>query len=178
MKKTESREAVTSRPIVLLDVDGVVNKVRDLLDADGFQDFRESKAKGFRIVHSPQMAARLAALDADIHWLTTWCDDANAHIAPLLGWDPLPVVGKEQYLNVIHGWWKSDAAEAFVKEQGRPFIWLDDDLYSAERVGKVPWLAECELPNLCISPDTYRGLLPKHLDQIETWIAEQMAVAT
>ena len=162
-----------SRPVLLLDVDGVVNKVRDDPDPEGFRDFQEALCKGSQIRYSPKMAERIAALEVDLHWLTTWCDDANEHISPLLKVGVLPVVGMEVLRGYLgRGWWKSVAAEEFVVKLGRPFIWVDDDLWAAERNDEVPWLVECEIPHLCIAPDTFRGLLPRHLDQIEAWINE------
>lgn len=178
----------SDRPVLFLDVDGVLNAVMDStrrrsptaagderLDPS-FRDWRRDRRRNFRITYSIEMGRRIGALGVDIFWLTTWLDHANSEIAPLFGWDPLPVLGFPEYLaDTGPGWWKSAAAAAFVAEHQRPFIWIDDDLaWSLDR-GDVEWLRTCEVPNLCISPHPGRGILPRHLDQIEAWIAERKA---
>ena len=159
------------RPVVFLDVDGVLNVVGAALPGpDTFTDFRKTRCMGFRIVFSPEMGRRLAALDADIVWLTTWREHANKWIAPLFGWPKRELLDGDEDGAV--GWWKSGAVYGYVTEHQRPFVWLDDDLRFAERLGEVEWLAGCAVPHLSISPSTSVGLRPSHLDQIEQFVAE------
>ena len=165
----------TPRPVVFLDVDGVLNAVGAAIPGpDMFTDFRRTHCMGFRIVYSPEMGRRLAGLDADIVWLTTWREMANKWIAPLFGWPKRELLDGDEdaHDDSAMGWWKSGAVYGFVTEHQRPFVWLDDDLRFAERLGEVEWLAGCAVPHLCISPSTTVGLRPSHLDLIEQFVAE------
>ena len=125
------------------------------------------------ITRSLKMGERIAALDADIVWLTTWevDDHANTFIAPLFGWDDLPILhaGEEWHRR---GWWKSTVAQKFIMENPRPFIWLDDDLHYSDSRGEVDWVRDCGVPFLLISPQHKQGLLPRHFDLIESFIAD------
>lgn len=164
------------RPLILLDVDYVVNRCPSLVALprldDEFDDLRETTAAGVPIAYSPEMGRRLAALDGDIHWLTTWEAGglANAEIAPIFGWDPLPTIARADHDERAgwDGWWKSSAAQEIVASHRRPFVWLDDELDAAATHSQIAWLRRCGVPHLLISPE--HGLLPRHLDEIETWI--------
>ncbi|MHB1599687.1 MAG: HAD domain-containing protein [Acidimicrobiales bacterium] len=166
----------SQRPLILLDVDYVVNRFPPLETLprrdDEFEDLRETRASGFPITYSPEMGRRLAALEGDIYWLTTWEAGglANAEIAPIFGWDPLPTIARADHDEKAgwDGWWKSSAAQEIVTQHRRPFVWLDDELQAARKHGQIAWLRRCDVPHLLISPEL--GLLPRHLDEIETWI--------
>lgn len=164
---------MTNRPVILLDVDGVLNAVPHWdPTARGFQDFKmKTCATYYDITHSQQMADRLSALDADIVWLTTWEDRANEWIAPLFGWPELPVIfgGEEWYRP---GWWKSTVAEKFIGEDPRPFIWIDDDLRHAtpSELEWINWYDENGYKNLLVAPDTHVGITPFQIDCMEKFI--------
>ena len=166
-----------TRIAVLLDVGGVLNRIppidRTPVEANEFQDFRLTARQGFPISYSPEMGRRLAGLDADIIWLTTWeaGDLVNKEIAPLFGWGPLPVIPRADHDNRGSWWWKSSAAEEFLLADPRPYVWLDDDLFDAERMGAIKWVESFNQPRLLISPKM--GLTPSHLDQIEKWVAAE-----
>lgn len=154
---------------MLLDVDGVVNAFPHT-PTDSWDDFRQTDCAGFTITHSLDMGKRIKALDADI--VTTWEQDdmANEWIAPLFGWDDLPILhaGDEWYRR---GWWKSTVLQKFIMENPRPFVWLDDDLDYSDQRGEIDWVRECGLPFLLISPKTEMGLEPRHFELIEAFLA-------
>lgn len=164
---------MTARPVLLLDVDGVLNKVGTRADLQGteFKDFRSKECNGYEIKHSLEMGERIDALDCDIVWLTTWEHDANAFIGPLFGWGERPVIasGDTWYRR---GWWKSRVLQEFMYHDPRPFIWLDDDLADAVRKDEVDWLDRFDQPRLLISPLTTQGLLPEHLDWVEAFLVD------
>lgn len=164
-------------PVIFLDVDGVVNACPwDRAHPKSFDDWRSVRTGNFPILHSLQMGARLAALDAEIHWLTTWEHDANKYIAPLFGWEPHPVIEWVAY-DKAKTWGKSVAAEKFVAEHQRPFIWIDDDLKDALASGEVEWVKDCTVSHLLISPNPGMGITPKQLDAMERFLAELREVA-
>ncbi len=106
------------------------------------------------------MADALAALPVEIVWLTTWEEMANEIIVPALGWEPLSVVDRSQYLE--EPWWKLNAIKAHIESGGGPFIWADDNT--------KPYLAGCEVPHLLISPDSSVGIAQRHLKEMRLFI--------
>ncbi|MFF8769424.1 hypothetical protein [Kitasatospora sp. NPDC015120] len=89
----------------------------------------------------PGHGPRLAALPCEAVWATTWMDDANTCIAPLLGLPPLPVMDRpvpEDADAVEEGdglHWKTRGLVAWAG--GRPFAWVDDEITGADRA----WVA-------------------------------------
>lgn len=144
-----------------LDVDGVLN-IFPKRTKTKWPDARLAVCHGFNILHSPQMGARLAALDVDIHWLTTWCDLANEWIGPLFGWDELPVVGDEFKDVWARPWWKLQYMQAY--EPTGPFIWIDDDLND----DAFEWAETVPYPKMLVRTATH--LTSEMLDEIEAWV--------
>ena len=134
------------KPILLLDVDGVI-----LLQRDGHN--RMSTQHGFI---DRDVAERLYELDGlfDIHWCTGWEHYANMVIAPLFGMEKKPVVELAKYhkgnwtprpfyniddgddlaahdakMNRI-GNWKLPAVELYLDDFDayHPVAWLDDQI--------------------------------------------------
>ena len=92
-------------PLVLLDVDGVLNALDDADELAGsWSDWRQgwATADGRRwpITWSPTVVAQLAAWHRsgrlELQWLTTWGHDANAELRDLLGLPELAVAGTYQ----------------------------------------------------------------------------------
>ncbi|WP_345567412.1 HAD domain-containing protein [Nonomuraea rosea] len=89
----------------------------------------------------PAHGRRLAALQCDLVWATTWMDDANDCVAPRLGLPRLPVVRWPEPSDVdaldawngLHGKTRTLVGWA----AGRPFAWVDDELTDADRA----WVA-------------------------------------
>lgn len=85
----------------------------------------------------PGHGARLAALSCEVVWATTWTEDANEHIAPLIGLPRLAVVlwpepSTTDDLDERAGLhWKTRALVAWAA--GRPFAWADDEITGTDR---------------------------------------------
>ncbi|MGW6536499.1 HAD domain-containing protein [Streptomyces sp. NPDC055051] len=86
----------------------------------------------------PAHGARLAALPCELVWATTWMDDANTCVAPVLGLPPLAVVAwpepsdadaEDDGREGLH--WKTRPLVALAA--GRPFVWIDDELTDRDR---------------------------------------------
>lgn len=164
-----------TRPVVLLDVDGVLNAYRyDDRNGEGFGDFQTAECGGYRITYSQKMGDRLAALDADIVWLTTWKqgNKCNELIGPLFGWGELPVLGGTERVRYSthddYQWWKLDLAFSYISENPRPFVWVDDDLlyeFGAEDTMK----SLCQ-PCLLIAPSPHTGITVAEMERIEEFV--------
>ncbi|MGW6404158.1 HAD domain-containing protein [Streptomyces sp. NPDC055134] len=89
---------------------------------------------------NPEYGPRLAALPCELVWATTWMDEANDCVAPLLGLPPLPVVdwpdppvrdARDEWHGVRGLHWKTRALVG--RAQGRPFAWVDDEITDIDR---------------------------------------------
>lgn len=83
---------------------------------------------------NPAHGVRLKALRCDLVWATSWGDEANEEVAPRLGLPPLPVVpwpedGDDDPVGQVH--WKTRHLVAWAG--GRPFVWIDDEITTADR---------------------------------------------
>ena len=165
-------------PILLLDVDGVLNAARiDLPDG-----WRRGIFNGFVLSWNPTITARLRALHesgrVEIQWLTTWAGNADLLLAEPMG---LPrglktharegsaPTGFLAQLGGRSGWWKLPLAQHVAEaEPDRRIVWVDDDL--AEQAAETgEWLA-AHAHVLVIAPDLYAGLTHEQLDEIEAWL--------
>jgi hypothetical protein len=165
-------------PILLLDVDGVLNAA--CLDLP--EGWKRGRFNGFILSWDPTITARLRELHesgrVEIQWLTTWTHDADRLLAEPMG---LPrglkthaehghaSTGFLGQLRGASGWWKlALAQEAAEAEPDRRIVWIDDDL--AEQAADTgDWLA-ANPHVLVIAPDLFRGLTHEQLDEIEAWL--------
>jgi hypothetical protein len=167
-------------PILLLDVDGVLNAV--LFDLP--EGWQRGIYNGFVLSWNPTVTARLRALHesarVELQWLTTWTRRADALLAEPMGLprglkthdrdDVLPT-GFEGERRGISGWWKLAAARAVVEaEPGRRIVWIDDDL-AEQAEDTSEWLA-ANGHVLVVAPDLFTGLTHEELDRVEAWLAE------
>src|SRR3954469_2882256 len=127
----------TDVPILLLDVDGVLNAAR--LDLpDGWQ---RGTFNGFVLSWDPTVTARVRELHESrrvkIQWLTTWTTNADRLLAEPMGLprglkthacaDVAPA-GFLGQLRAASGWWKLAAARQVAEaEPDRRIVWIDDD---------------------------------------------------
>ncbi len=146
------------RPLLLLDVDGPLNPFRapwfgQRRPHDGYEFHVLTPAGGrsYWVALNAEHGEHLRALAAryDLAWATTWRDDANRLIAPLLGLPgDLPVVPLTLPTMLIPGWgWKTEQIASWVGP--RPFVWLDDEITGETQGwldhanGLGPHLARC-----------------------------------
>jgi hypothetical protein len=169
---------VTDVPILLLDVDGVLNAT----SLDLPPGWERGIFNDFVISWNPAITARLRELHesgrVEIQWLTTWAQHADEVLAEPLGLPrglkvhARPDVGPTGFLGEwggAAGWWKLDMARAVAEaEPDRRIIWIDDDLgEQAEDTGE--WLA-ANPHVLVVAPDLTVGLTHEQLDEIEAWL--------
>lgn len=88
------------RPLVLLDVDGVLNALGP--PDSSWPDWRRGAAtalgRDWPIRWSPSVVAAVNGwlASAEVQWLTTWGQDANRDLHALLGLPALPVAGTHE----------------------------------------------------------------------------------
>jgi hypothetical protein len=165
-------------PILLLDVDGVLNPVcLDLPDG-----WRRGTFNGYVLSWDPTITDRLRRLHesgrVEIQWLTTWTTDADRLLAEPMGLprglrtharaDAAPT-GFLGLFRGVAGWWKLTVArEVAAAEPDRRIVWIDDDL--AEQAADTwDWLA-ANPHVLVVAPDLMVGLTHEQLDEIERWL--------
>lgn len=184
-------------PVVLLDVDGVLNALTRKPNTavwpfDHWKFGRATAAdREWPIAWATDVVDWLNALDdsgrAEIRWHTTWLDDAQ-HVADLLGLnrfavaDATPEVADgdvygpgSQRLHAariregVPAWWKYGAARRVLAEEQRPLLWFDDDLFeNLPRVHRNNLAANGAV--LYVVPDQHTGLTRKHLRQAEQFL--------
>ncbi|MFG2822514.1 HAD domain-containing protein [Kitasatospora sp. NPDC048365] len=155
------------KPLLFLDIDGVLNPVCPHPDAD----FDSHSLLGYTVLLSGRHGDWLRELadGYELVWATTWEEQANAHVAPLLGLPQLPVVRFTGYVPQP-GDPRVPLMELFSARKwapilryaaGRPFAWVDDCI--------PPRLVRNSLlrrDRLLVPVDPGQGLLRWHVDRL------------
>lgn len=172
---------------ILWDVDGPLNPyaAKPHLRPEGYtthrlrpEGFEDRVVDGRRIKplrvwlnpeHGPKMLALARELGGENWWATTWGDDANRMIGPVLGLPPMPsVFGGGVYIGVG---WKWPAVRSLFAE--RPLAWLDDDFHHRwNQDERDRFLAHrTGVPTLLHHVDPQRGLTDEDFDAVRVWTA-------
>jgi hypothetical protein len=166
-------QEITTKPRLLLDVDGVLNAWPYTRSAENpWADYRRHQVNGFTINWSPTVRDAIIALGehVEILWLTTWEHDAQNHLAPALELPRFDLAGAHDNVpDDEDRWWKLDVARGLYEQDQRPFIWIDDDItyeYPALR-----WLETLpEGAALALAPRSQHGITPDHLKLIQDFL--------
>lgn len=162
----------TNKPILLVDVDGVLNCFGSLwspeYEAEHFEPTR-SYHNQFTIRVRKGTAGRLARLAEhfEMTWGTAWCEQAHPFFGEWLQLgEPWP------HLNWTSAWiregasWKLPDIQRFAEERPtRPLAWIDDDIqgdayqWAEERV-------KAGTPTLVVRTNPVDGLQDKHVEQL------------
>ncbi|MFG2454157.1 HAD domain-containing protein [Streptomyces sp. NPDC048512] len=122
----------------------------------------------------PEHGRRLAALPCELIWATTWMDDANACVAPLLGLPELPVVvwpepsavDEQDERKGLH--WKTRTLVD--RAAGRAFVWVDDEITGVDRA----WVDEHHRgAALLHRVDPRHGLTDRDFVTLEDWLRRE-----
>ncbi|MFW3171347.1 HAD domain-containing protein [Geodermatophilus sp. CPCC 206100] len=165
-------------PILLLDVDGVLNAPCVALP----EGWARGTFNGYVLSWDPTITGRLRAWHeserVEIHWLTTWAADADRLLAGPMGLprglrvhvrEGVAPTGFLGALDGASGWWKLAAARAVAEaEPERRIVWIDDDL-ARQAADTGEWLA-AHPHVLVVAPDLFTGLTHEQLDAIEAWL--------
>lgn len=157
-----------TRVRIYQDVDGVLNAKMPYWGDKPRNGHAKDNGYEYRIRWSATMAAELDGLDADRVWLTTWCDNANTEIAPLLGLSGpsrvlLPRSGRVTFPSIF---WKVDALSEEQINDPSPFIWLEDELMDEDRE-LVEKLGGCA-PKI----NSQTGISKANMEEMRAYIAK------
>lgn len=151
------------RPLLLIDVDGVISLFGFASDGRPPGTFRY--VDGFLHFLSGTAGAHLRRLadHFELVWCTGWQERANEHLVEALALDgELPHLvftrppGGERH-------WKLDAIERHAGST-RPLAWIDDD-----HAGCEGWAAERPGPTLLVTTAPPVGLSEEHVDRLIAW---------
>lgn len=101
-------------------------------------------------------------------WATTWEEEANTFVAPVLGLPELPFIPWPSPRPEPRGgvFWKTPGIVAWAK--GRGFAWVDDEIAEADRT----WVKEHhDGPALLHRIDPRRGLADNDFATLTAWAA-------
>lgn len=158
-----------AKPIVLLDVDGVLNFFmgRSVWETSKMAWIRD-RSRGIGVQWSPTVVDKLndwfdSGL-AEIRWLTSWDNRAQEKLAPELGLRHF-----ELARNPAENIDKDVAADrTALAEPERPIVWIDDEVLNLSQLVKSDWISKDT--TLLIHPVENEGLTPEHLEKIESFL--------
>ncbi len=152
------------RPILLVDVDGVLNPWEAHSCPDGFAEYEF--VPGERVILSPAHGKLLTSLAAcyELVWATAWQHNANRFICPVLALPALPVIefprdGRDLLFR------KLPSVQQAVGE--RPCAWIDD----VHLPDHYEWAATRAVPTLIIDIDPAEGLTSAVAERLAQWAA-------
>jgi hypothetical protein len=129
MEETMQGQDSPTRPLVLLDVDGVINDLGALYGSPRPWRIHKVLSNGF-VLHIPDyMPALIRDLveNAEVWWCTTWRDRANDELAAHLGINRLSVIDDGSRSRNVG--WKPAAAHSIAcaaLADGREVFWIED----------------------------------------------------
>lgn len=157
-------EDMAQRPILAVDVDGVISLF-------GFDDPPDRKEARFELidgmVHCISTAAgeRLQRLSKlyDLVWATGWEDRANDVLPVLLGIPELPYLSFDGAARFGSAHWKLGPLQEYAGE--RPLAWIDDSFDDS----CYEWSNAREAPTLLVPTESELGLEEAHTEALTRW---------
>ena len=175
-------------PLLLVDVDGVLNAVvappfatlkQGVTSSGAFE--AEFTARNFPIRVPLGTRERIATLQSlfECVWATTWEDNAAEHLSPVLGFGAdWPVIRFHDDFPDA-GTWKLPGVQRFAElteNQGRALAWIDDDLQS----DALEWAAHrtrAGVNTLMVRPEANVGFTSRHFQRLLAFHADHQRAA-
>jgi Swiss Army Knife RNA repair-like protein len=158
----------TSKPILFVDVDGVVSVFGFAEGSDPPGRFQWIDGIAHCIL--PEAGERLNRLAErfELVWATGWEERANEHLPFLLDLDgdELPWLRFDGGAVFGSAHWKLDAIGAYAGD--RPAAWIDDNLDQECEA----WAAGREAPTLLVKTESAVGISEEHTEQLLAWADE------
>jgi hypothetical protein len=161
-----------TRPILFLDVDGVISLFgfeRDGLPPGSFQ-----MVDGIPHCIGSDCGPRLARLQErfELVWATGWEEKANEYLPRLLDIEgDLPTLSFDGRAIFGTAHWKLEAIEEYAGD--RPAAWIDDSLDERCRA----WAERRDAPTLLVETDSHVGIDDDHVELLLRWADEVRAAA-
>jgi len=154
-----------SRPILAVDVDGVIS----LFGTDPQPDREHTQLQlvdGVPHLISLPTGDRLRRLSELFEpvWATGWEDKANFYLPNILGLPELPFVSFDVAARPGGAHWKLGPIEEYATD--RPLAWIDDNFDQS----CFEWAERREQPTLLVPTETHRGLEEAHVGALEAWV--------
>jgi hypothetical protein len=156
----------TSKPVLFVDVDGVISLF-------GFSTAADELPGPFHwidgVAHCIPLAAgeRLVQLAErfELVWATGWEEKANEYLPFILGLPAreLPVLVFQGRAVFGSAHWKLEAIAAYAGE--RPAAWIDDNIDDTCRL----WAAERPAPTLLVETHSPVGMTDDHVRELLEW---------
>jgi hypothetical protein len=157
---------VTDRPVLLIDVDGVISLF-------GFPPARPPAGR-FELVDgighflSATAGEHLRELTGEFElvWCSGWEEKANDYLPRALELPgALPYLRFERDVGSANTHWKLDSIDAYAGPR-RPLAWIDD----AHDAGCVEWAAARRGPTLLVATEPAVGITEVHVGELRAWV--------
>jgi hypothetical protein len=159
------------KPLVLVDVDGVLNPARS--QAPGYRRqwvFPGGLARRLLLnpSHGPMLAELAEVADAELVWATYWRNRANTWVAPRVGlptlrFVPIPRCWRPPAGSSL-GIWKASHVAAWVGLTS--FVWFEDDASAVSHLARQEGLGR----HLVVKVDPVIGLTDSHVERARAWL--------
>lgn len=171
----ESGEGTADKPLLMVDIDGVLSLfgVSILADADPrLAEGSFHSIEGIPHFLSATAAAHLLELRSlfELVWASGWEERANDHLPHLLGMPAgLPFLRFSRSVGRSNAHWKLDAIEAHAA--GRALAWVDDALNDECHA----WAHGRSAPTLLVQTEPERGLTDREARLLGDWALQLAA---
>lgn len=164
----EERAQGAGKPLLLVDIDGVISLFGGSANAAGLAERAGSFHSIDGMPHFLSATAAAHLLDLQRHFALVWCsgweEKANEHLPHLLGLPPsLPFLRFERGVGRANAHWKLAAIDDFAGE--RPLAWIDDALNPACH----EWARARAAPTLLVETQPEHGLTEREAELLSGW---------